>query len=260
MTDAVVRRHTEVMGTVASIHVHDHVHDDASADVTDTAIDIAIDAAFDELRRLEDMFSTFRPASEISRMNDGTLSLLDCSPEVIDVLDACTWLEHASNGAFTAHRPGADARIDPAGFVKGWAAERAAQVLVAHGLQHWCLGVGGDLVVHGRPNGADRWTIAIADPTHRRAIITGVTVCEGAVATSGTAERGKHLWSADGTAADTFASVTVTGPSLTWADAFATAACAMGAAGLDWVAGFEGYRAFAVTHDGELVNTVPAAA
>ena len=241
MTD-IVRRHVEVMGTVASIHVHGGV----SAEVADPAID----AAFGELHR---------PTSEISRVNDGSLSLLDCSPEVIDVLDACTWLEHVSGGAFTAHRPD-DGRIDPAGFVKGWAADRAGLVLAAHGLEHWCLTVGGDLVVHGRPNDADRWTIAIADPTHRRAVITGVVVAEGAVATSGTAERGRHLWSADGTAADTFASVTVTGPSLTWADAFATAACAMGTAGLDWVDGFEGYRAFAVAHDGELVNTVPAAA
>lgn len=248
---SIVKRHVEVMGTVASVHVHGGV----PAEVADPAID----AAFDELRRLEAMFSTFRPTSEISRVNDGSLSLLDCSPEVIDVLDACTWLEHVSGGAFTARRP-ADGRIDPAGFVKGWAADRAGLALAAHGLEQWCLTVGGDLLVHGRPNDADRWTIAIADPTHRRAVITGVVVAGGAVATSGTAERGHHLWSADGTAADTFASVTVTGPSLTWADAFATAACAMGAAGLDWVAGFEGYRAFAVTHEGELVNTVPTAA
>lgn len=241
----VLRRHAEVMGTVASVHVHDEV-DPSSADR-------AVDAALTELERLEQIFSTFRPSSEISRVNDGSLSLLDCSREVIDVLDACTWLEHASNGAFCIRH---DDRIDPAGFVKGWAAERAGEVLSRHGLQHWYLSVGGDIVLSGSPGGRSTWTIGIADPTRRRAVITGVSVAGGAIATSGTAERGHHLWDADGGVADTFASVTVLGPSLTWADAFATTACAMGPAGLEWVLQFEGYRALAVTHDGQLVNTV----
>ncbi len=98
----------------------------------------------------------------------------------------------------------------------------------------------------------------IADPTKRRTVVTGITVAGGAVATSGTAERGHHLWDAAGADANIWASVTVIGPSLTWADAFATTACAMGAGGLDWVNQFEAYRAFAVTHDGELVNTCAA--
>jgi thiamine biosynthesis lipoprotein len=240
-----LRRHADVMGTVASVHVHDAIDHELA--------DRAVEAALAELERLEQIFSTFRPTSEISRVNDGSMSLLDCSQEVIDVLDACTWLERMSDGAFTVRR---NDRIDPAGFVKGWATERAGQVLSRHGLQHWYLGVGGDIVLSGSPAGRSTWTIGIADPTHQRALITGVSVTGGAIATSGTAERGRHLWSADGSDADTFASVTVLGPSLTWADAFATTACAMGTAGIEWVMQFEGYRALAVTHDGQLVNTV----
>eukprot|EP01041_Mallomonas_annulata_P020800 gene20800-40699_t len=81
------------MGTVASIHVHDDpLH------VDPRVVDDAIDAVLAELERLEAMFSTFRPTSEISRVNRGELDLVDCSPEVIDVVDACTWLEHASGG------------------------------------------------------------------------------------------------------------------------------------------------------------------
>ncbi len=242
-----VCRHAPVMGTIASIHVHD------AADPV--LIDSAIDALLAELHRLEAMFSTFRSSSEISRVNRGELDVAACSPEVIDVLDACTWLEHASNGAFDIRARG---RLDPAGFVKGWATERASRLLVEHGLEHWYLGVGGDIIVHGRPAGRERWTIAIADPSKRHAVITGITVSGGAVATSGTAERGQHLWDASGADADTWASVTVIGPSLTWADAFATTACAMGAAGLDWVSQFDEYRAFAVTHHGTLVNTSAA--
>ena len=48
--------------------------------------------------------------------------------------------------------------------------------------------------------------------------------------------------------------MTVTGPNLTWADAFATTAFVMGLDGLAWVARFDGYRAVAITTDGELVS------
>ncbi len=246
-TSRTVVRRARAMGTIASIHVH-HAADAGN-------VGRAIDSVFDELRRLEQIFSTFVPSSEISRVNRGELDIIDCSPEVIDVLDACTWLEHASGGAFNIRARG---RLDPAGFVKGWATERAGRLLVESGLEHWYLAVGGDIIVHGRPAEHDRWTIAIADPTKRRTVVTGITVASGAVATSGTAERGHHLWDAAGADADTWASVTVIGPSLTWADAFATTACAMGAGGLDWVNQFDAYRAFAVTHDGELVNTCAA--
>ena len=118
-------RTAAVMGTVASIHVHD--------DADDASIEAAIDAVLVELERLEAMFSTFRPTSEISRINDGALHLLDASPEVIEVLDACTALEHLSGGAFTTRPPDRPGVIDPAGFVKGWATERASTLLTGAG-------------------------------------------------------------------------------------------------------------------------------
>ena len=127
------------MGTMASVHVHDHV---------DAAVETAIEAMWAELDRLEDVFSTFRDSSAISRINAGQLHVLDAGPEVIEVLDACTWLEHVSHGAFRARRPG-DTLLDPAGFVKGWAAELAAQHLDRAGLQHWYLSVGGDIQTRG---------------------------------------------------------------------------------------------------------------
>jgi thiamine biosynthesis lipoprotein len=245
---ATVARHLRVMGTVASIHVYDRVER--------TVIEPAVESVVAELERLEQMFSTYRATSEISRCNAGELSLHDCSPEVIDVLDACTWLEHASSGAFHVRRDGC---IDPAGFVKGWAAERASERLAEHGLEHWSVNVGGDLLVHGSPGADVPWTIAIADPTTPGRAITMLPITSGAVATSGTAERGRHVWDAADQPADAFASVTVLGPTLTWADAFATTAFALGPAGIEWVSQFDGYRAFAVTHAGELINTVPAA-
>ena len=258
LTLPTIRTHA-VMGTVASVHVHD------AADPA--LIAAAVDAMWRELDRLEGVFSTFRPSSAISRINLGELHLLDAGAEVTEVFDACTWLEHVSSGAFRARRPG-NTLVDPAGFVKGWAAELAAQHLDRAGLRQWYLSVGGDIQTRGTTSDGSSWRVAIADPNSDdgRAIQAIVEVTGEAVATSGTAARGLHLWDGHtGRASDALASMTVVGPHLTWADAFATAAFVMGLDGVDWVAKFDGYRALAITSAGELVHraqqwTVPAAA
>lgn len=247
VASGVIRTHP-VMGTMASAHVHDHV---ALA-----VIDEAVGSMWAELDRLEAMFSTYRPTSEISRINRAELHVLDAGPEVLEVLDACTWLEHASNGAFRARRRG-EAIVDPAGFVKGWAAELAAKCLDRAGLCHWYLAVGGDIQTRGTTGDGSLWRIGIADPNDEdpHAVRAVVEVDGLAVATSGTAARGRHLW--DGRTddpADSLASMTVVGPHLTWADAFATAAFVMGPDGVDWVTNFAGYRALAITKQGDLLR------
>ena len=264
-------RSAALMGTVASIHVHD----DRAGPVVQTAMD----AFLAEMERLEAMFSTFRPTSEISRVNRGELNHLDCSAEVIEVLDACTWLEHLSNGAFTVHQtdrqtsspprspPGispelqADSGaashgfIDPAGFVKGWATERASFCLTDAGLEHWYVNVGGDVQTHGSPAPGAPWSVAIADPNHPGRVATVLDVVDDqAVATSGIAERGAHIWTAD--RSSTLASMTVAGPHLTWADAYATAAFAMGSHGVEWIAAIDGYEALAIDLDGHHTTTL----
>ncbi|MEP7048360.1 MAG: FAD:protein FMN transferase [Ilumatobacteraceae bacterium] len=252
MTDALltrnfVRTHT-VMGTVASVHVHDVAEFGV--------INAAVDAVWTELDRLEAVFSTFHTTSVISRINRRELHLLDAGAELIEVLDACTWLEHVSRGAFRARRPGG-AVIDPAGFVKGWATELAAKHLDRAGLQQWYLAVGGDIQTRGCTGAGEPWRFGIADPNSDdpRVVRAMVEVTGDAVATSGTAARGRHLWDGrDDQPAASLASMTVVGPHLTWADAFATAAFVMGTDGVDWVAGLEGYRALAVTSTGELVH------
>ena len=240
-----VRRVAPTMGTMASIVVHD----DAPTDVVDTAIG----AVLAELERLEATFSTYRADSVISAINRGECHPLDGPAEVVDVLDACTWLEHVTGGAFRARRPEPPFLFDPAGFVKGWATERAAGALDAAGLEHWCVAVGGDLQVRGQAGGGRPWRIAVADPLHAGRVLASFDLHDGAVATSGTAERGQHLWDGrTGRPPGALASVTVLGPHLTWADALATAAFALGDAGLDWIEGLEGYEAVAVDTTGVL--------
>ena len=244
-----VRRSCPLMGSVASVHVHD--------DAPSSVIDRAIAAVFDELERIEAVFSTFRTDSAISRINRGELHLLDAPREVIDVLDACSFLETISEGAFSA-RP-ASHLLDPAGFVKGWAVERASRRLAESALEHWYVSLGGDMQMGEAPDPVDGgprgWRVGVADPRDTSRLVSGLLIPRGAVATSGTGERGRHIIDPrDGQPADYWASVTVVGPSLTWADAYATVACVLGAEGLRWVHRFADYSALGVTHGGEVVT------
>jgi len=242
------KRTTRVMGTVASIHVDDGVDPER--------IEAAIAETFAELERIEAVFTTFRPTSVISRINRGELALVDAPQEVIEVLDACTWLEHASNGAFRARRPEPPHLLDPAGFVKGWAAERAARQLEEAGLRSWYLSVGGDLMARGRQADGTPWSVGVVDPFERDRVLATFDLIDSAAATSGTAERGAHLWDGRGGAPHELVQMTVIGPSLTWADAFATAAFAIGRSGVDWVSGFAGYGAIAVDREGSLSTSL----
>ncbi len=242
------RRVAPAMGTMISIHVHD-VLDDA-------IVDAAIDEVLVEIERLEQIFSTFRPDSTINRVNRGELHVLDAGPEVTEVLDACTWLEHVSNGAFTARRPETPELLDPAGYAKGWITEKAAGRLRAAGLQHWYVGAGGDVIASGTPGPDRRWRVGVADPRTPGQYVATLEIDRGAVATSGTAERGEHLWDGRrGGRATALAALTVVGPELAWADAFATAAFAQGRPGVAWVEQFDGYEAMAVDLDGAIHAT-----
>jgi FAD:protein FMN transferase len=241
-----VRRVVPTMGTVATIDVRD--------DAVGSVINRAIDAVAAELERLEQMFSTFRPSSEISRINDGALDLGRASPEVREVLAACAYLERDSGGVFRIHPPEHPAAIDPAGFVKGWASERAATRLTKAGLDNWCVNVGGDLLTRGRPEGDRGWRAAIEDPADAQRIVLVVDATDLAVATSGAAARGAHVWDGrSGARPELLASLTVVGPQLAWADAFATIGFAMGLPGIEWVGRHQDYHALAVGLDGSLV-------
>ncbi len=227
------------MGSAVSVHIDD--------EISHVSAERAWELVCEFLRVIENRFSTFLTTSEISRINSGDLHMLDASPDVVDVLDACTWLEHISDGAFNARRP--DGSIDPAGFVKGWAAERAARLLLEAGLNNYYLRIGGDIQTHGLQSTGENWRVGIVDPHDSSRIRSYVDIPEDwAVATSGTAERGQHIWGKDSLAVDAqFSSMTVIGPHLMWADAFATIGFALGDAGIDWVEKFPDYTAFTLS-------------
>lgn len=236
------RRVVHCMGTVFSFDVRppgvpDAVLDDAAALLHD------IDARF----------STYRPDSEISRLARGELRAGDCSADVRLVLDECERYRQVTGGYFSAHAGGA---LDPSGYVKGWAIQRASALLSEAGSTSHSVNGGGDVQCVGDAAAGTPWRIGIADPRVPGEIVALAAGTDFAVATSGAAERGAHILDPHtGRPPTGLASLTVVGPRLVEADVYATAGFAMGVAAAQWFESLPGYKAFAVTVDGDTWST-----
>ncbi|HYM84017.1 MAG TPA: FAD:protein FMN transferase [Candidatus Dormibacteraeota bacterium] len=228
-----------VMGTTVSIDVRDRA---VGRDVLEAAVAV--------LRADEARFTTYRPDSEIRRLERGELTLQAAHPDVREVLHACDVLRAESDGAFDGRREG---RLDPSGYVKGWSAERAADVLRAAGAASFLLNIGGDIVCAGEPAPGQPWRVGVRDPEDGGRISLVVGVRDGSVATSGLYERGAHIADArTGQVPAAWRSITVLAPDLATADAIATAALAMGVTGPAWAASRFGCEVAAIDEAGVL--------
>jgi thiamine biosynthesis lipoprotein len=243
MTDAVpTARHPEVrsiMGMPIGIDLRDP--------------GIEVEPAFDWLRECDAIFSTYREDSDVSRLDRGELLLAECRPEVDEVLTRCLALERETRGAFSVRLAG---RLDPSGFVKGWAVAGAAERLIAAGARNFCINAGGDVVARGRAAPDRRWRVGIRHPVDRGRLAGVVALEDLAVATSGEYEQPGHIIDPrTGRPPTGLLSVTIVGPDLGRADAYATAAFAMGAGGPGWTATLAGYDAMCITDDHQVLTT-----
>jgi thiamine biosynthesis lipoprotein len=204
------------------------------------------------LHEVDAIFSTFRPESEVSRLRAGWLSTADGCADLREVMERCQRLRDLSHGRFDPWAvPGG---FDPSGLVKGWAADRAAEVLAAVGAPDCLINAGGDVTVRGGPEPGRHWQVGLQHPWLPGEVHGSVTVTDCAVATSGTYERGDHVWSPQGVAA---VSATVVGPDGATADALATALLIEGVAGLRWLTRLPAYSAQVVAAD-RVTATGPA--
>lgn len=201
----------------------------------------AIDAACATLHAADATFSLYKPLSPMSRLRRGEIDVGDAPPEIAEVLRRCAHARKVSEGWFDPwSMPGG---LDPTGLVKGWATQNAAHVLRDAGMTAAMVNGAGDIACFGRPEAGRRWTVAIQDPRDPMRLLRGVAV-DQAIATSGTSERGEHIYNPfDGSAGARALSATVTGPDLGLADALATALIARGAVGARAVRAIPGYGA-----------------
>ncbi len=221
------------------------------------APDRVVRTLFAHLHRVDAVFSTYRATSEISLLRRGVLARDLAGPDVREVLDLCEQARVLTAGLFDAEPAGPDGRrhLDPSGLVKGWAVERAARGLDALAGLDWLVNAGGDVL--GRARRGPAWRVAVEDPRDRARVLVVLPVSDGAVATSGTAARGRHLLDprTGRPAADQLLSATVTGASLTWADVLATAAFVEGPRAVSRVAALDAHEALLVHPDGRLTAT-----
>lgn len=165
----------------------------------------------------------------------------------------------------TAHSfslPRKDMELDFGGFGKEYAVDRAAALLQQQGIKHALVNLGGDIHAlgsHGLPElEAQAWKVEVQHPRNAKAVLAGIDVYGGGLATSGDYERyfeldGKRychvLDPRTGWPVNHWQSITVMAPNTTMSGALTTIAMLKAEQGLAWLA-TQNALYLAVQHDG----------
>ncbi len=214
-----------------------------TVEVVDPSVTEAdIEKVFAYFRAVDDIFSTYKEHSEISKINRGELCAEEYSDEMKTILALSEQTKQETRGYFDIQHNGI---ADPSGIVKGWAIFQAAHMLKEAGCTNFYIDAGGDIQVSGKKDG-NPWRIGIRNPFNRKEIVKVLAVMDKGIATSGTAIRGQHIYDPHllHTPLQEIVSLTIIGPNVYEADRFATASFAMGKRGINFIEqlpGFEGY-------------------
>lgn len=233
----------------------------------------AIRRAFKEIERISRKYSFEREGSYLNNLNKGVSEL---DRETVTLLNFALKLCNDSNGAFDPtigrlkllwgfnKKPrlpapeeikgalkyvGAEKLkikdnkfiskgifLDFSAFAKGYAVDRAGEILKKEGINSFLIDAGGDIKVSGEKPGGEAWKIGIKNPLGK-GIIKVIELIDGAIATSGDYEnffvkdgtRYHHLLNPKtGYPARGLHSVSVVAPTDMEADAFASAVFVMG--------------------------------
>lgn len=199
---------------------------------------------FTRLRQIDDKFSTYKPDSRLNRFLRGSVSL---DKEMRLIQKACEAYEHKTNGYFSAYYKGT---FDPTGYVKGWAIQEVGNILKEKGVTTFLINAAGDIMAAS--SGEKTWNVSLQDPFSRLKTLGTITLKNGAIATSGTYERGQHIVNPHTKKpAATLVSASVYGKEIITADVFATACIAMGTKkAIHFINHQHGYGAFFVDNRG----------
>jgi len=122
-------------------------------------------------------------------------------------------------------KPHPSIRLDLGGSAKGWAVDKAMEILIASGCQAALINAGGDLRVFNAPPDLQAWTIGITDPRAPDKLLSRLHLRNQAIATSGDyiGAISQLRDPRDGTLIALNGSVSVVAPTCGEADAWATA-------------------------------------
>lgn len=212
-----------------------------------------LDIVFCYFDYIDRKFSTYKPESEISQINQGKLKRENYSFDMSEVFSLAEKTKRETNGFFDILRNG---KIDPSGIVKGWAIHNAAQLLIKNGFKNFFVDAGGDIQVSGKSAQGTPWKIGIKNPFNEKEIVKVISVATEGVATSGTYLRGQHIYNPFNKNKITdIVSLTVIGPNIYEADRFATAAFAMGRDGIAFIGSLPGFEGYLIDKDGQATFT-----
>ena len=220
----------EVWGTILFI-------DATSSKLNTVRIDGAVEKVREFVFKVDQEFSTYKLDSMVSKLRRGEIGIDECSAHVVEVWNACAVASELTNGAFNPWSvPGG---FDPSGYVKGWAADKCAEILVKAGCENVQVNAAGDLTLRGghieKSGEVEPWSIGVSNPDNKLEVLKIFKITDGAIATSGESERGAHIHDPfTGTIAIGAKSATVVGPDGGLVDALATALMVSGDEGADW--------------------------
>lgn len=295
----VVKRAQMQMGTLVTI---------TAVAETESTAQAAANSGFTEIRRLEELLSTWIPTSELSRVNAAAGSaVVHVSPETMEVVQRSLQAADITDGGFNIaigsaveawsvterqHIPTetelqqliplvdlhgvhvdvrdqtiflerAGMRIDVGGIGKGYAADRAVEMMRKAGADAGVVALSGDIKTFGRlPNGL-RFPIGIQHPRREGAVLAWIDLQDEAISTAGDYER---FFERDGVRyhhildpktlqpARRCQSVTVIAREGVWADGLDTGIFVMGPErGMDLVEHLPDVEAIIVDADGRML-------
>ena len=261
-----VNRSRILLGTVVEIQARDKDRKKAET---------SIEKALNEIKRIDDLFSTYNEDSPIWKLNHNKDTLINVDPEIFSLMALCDSIYNLTYGSFdvslnklittwgfdsddpflpaddklssvllnsgwnniklleeNSFKRSTGTEINFGAIAKGYAVDKAVNVLIKLGINSALVNAGGEIKTIG-----DDWVIGIQHPENKNLIIEKVKPCGMSVATSGDYEKyfelnGKRyhhiLNPKTGYPADSLISVTVLNKSCTIADALATAVFVLG--------------------------------
>lgn len=228
-----------LMGTTATINI-----------VSSTVSEADIAKVFALLIEIENRFSVFKATSEISRINRGEINHEDYSAPMQEVFALAAKTKMETNGYFDIVTE--NGKFNPSGLVKGWAISKAAALIKLMGFDNFCVEVGGDIEVGGHNETNNLWRVGIRNPFNLEQNVKVLELANCGIATSGIYLRGQHIYDPHEYAKKfgEIVSLTVVAKSAYEADRFATAAFAIGRAGIEFIEDRGGLEAYMIDKNG----------
>ena len=207
-----------------------------------------LDEVYAYFQYIDEKFSTYKDTSEISLLNNGQISLEHASTDMQTVFMLAEEMRQKTDGYFDIWKKD---RFDPSGLVKGWAIYHAAEIVSQKGWRNFYVEAGGDIQAWGKNDEGQDWRVGIRSPFQLDEIVKVIAITDCGVATSGNYIRGQHIYNPKDPEADLrdILSLTVIGPDIYQADCYATAAFAMGTAGIAFIGSLPGFEGYLIDQD-----------